>query len=189
MTNALLDIDSSLAERKSVSVSRQKDWKMIPRDDSGCEDSAGSNVQGASVCGCSVESNEQGSSVCGYSGGSNEQDASVCGCSRESNEQGGFVCNYSGRIVHSAGISLTEAWDSAVEQVSIDESEGRYVGEFIHLYPPGVPLVVPGERITKEVCRSIRESVKQGLHVQGIMLEKDENISGIKISFNVLKKR
>ena len=173
MTNALLDIDSSLAETRPVSVPRQNDWAVIPQEGSGCGDSAGSNVQGSSVCGGSEESNEQGGSVCGYSGGSNEQ--------------GGSVCNYSGRIVRLAGISLTKAWDSAVEQVSIDEGEGRYAGEFIHLYPPGVPLVVPGERITKEICKNIRESVKQGLNVQGIILNKNENISGEKISFNVLK--
>ena len=85
------------------------------------------------------------------------------------------------------GISLAQAWDSAVEQVSIEESKDRYAGDFISIYPPGVPLVVPGEQITEEICRTIWEGVKQGLQVEGIFPEERKNMAGEKIYLHVLR--
>jgi hypothetical protein len=54
------------------------------------------------------------------------------------------------------------------EQIALAESEGRYIGEFINLYPPGVPLLVPGERMTGELIGMISEAEEQGLEVQGV---------------------
>lgn len=50
------------------------------------------------------------------------------------------------------------------------DSAGRLSGEFINLYPPGIPLLVPGEKITEELCRRIFSSLRQGLTVQGVNL-------------------
>lgn len=72
-------------------------------------------------------------------------------------------------------IPLALAWDMPVELADLTESAGRYIGEFINLYPPGVPLLVPGERITGELCRNIADFVEQGLEVQGIQLQKGGN--------------
>ena len=35
----------------------------------------------------------------------------------------------------------------------MQESEGRIAGEFLYLYPPGIPLLVPGERISEEIVQ------------------------------------
>ena len=32
----------------------------------------------------------------------------------------------------------------------MQESEGRISGEFLYLYPPGIPLLMPGEMITEQ---------------------------------------
>lgn len=94
-----------------------------------------------------------------------------------------------GRMIRDGfdGISLAQAWDSAVEQVSIEESKDRYAGDFISIYPPGVPLVVPGEQITEEICRTIWEGVKHGLQVEGIFPEEHKNMAGEKIYLHVLR--
>lgn len=68
----------------------------------------------------------------------------------------------------SGAIPLAKAWDMPTEQIALAESEGRYIGEFINLYPPGVPLLVPGERMTGELIGMISEVEEQGLEVQGV---------------------
>lgn len=66
------------------------------------------------------------------------------------------------------GCSLTTAWDGSKEEIALEESAGRLAGEFVNLYPPGVPLLVPGERITEKLCRRICNWLWQGLTVQGV---------------------
>lgn len=69
---------------------------------------------------------------------------------------------------------LHEAWDAQKEAVSLELAQERVAGEFINLYPPGTPIVVPGERLTKEVIQLLQKCLKAGLKVQGI--NKDERI-------------
>ncbi len=70
-------------------------------------------------------------------------------------------------------ISLGTAWDRNTELVPLEGSVGRHGGDFICPYPPGSPLVVPGEVITEEMCRLVRKYIEEGLSVQGVVL-KDE---------------
>jgi len=50
-----------------------------------------------------------------------------------------------------------EAWDrmahNQVERVTIEQLEGRITATMVTPYPPGIPLMVPGERFTPEVIR------------------------------------
>lgn len=71
-------------------------------------------------------------------------------------------------------LPLSEAWDREEEIVPLAGSRGRYAGEFVNLYPPGVPLLAPGERITGELLLKMQEWLKQGLTVQGIEMQNDE---------------
>lgn len=65
-------------------------------------------------------------------------------------------------------MTLTEAWDRPREEVRLEQSVGRVVGEFINLYPPGVPLLVPGERMSGELNRKIHTWIRKGMDVQGV---------------------
>lgn len=67
--------------------------------------------------------------------------------------------------------ALTKAWDMETEWVELSACIGRYAGEFINLYPPGVPLLVPGERLTEGLYQRIRDAIEQGLEVQGIRVQ------------------
>lgn len=40
--------------------------------------------------------------------------------------------------------------------------------EYIYLYPPGIPLAVPGEVLTEELIRNIRILREEGFMVQGM---------------------
>lgn len=70
-----------------------------------------------------------------------------------------------------AALSFHEAWDMEKEYLSLQEAAGRLAGEFINLYPPGTPIAVPGEKLTKEVVCMIECCLEEGLTVQGISSE------------------
>jgi len=60
------------------------------------------------------------------------------------------------------------AEQSKLDFVQLADSEGRIAGRAVTPYPPGVPVVLPGQRITKNIVRSI-QSVHCGEgHVLGI---------------------
>lgn len=80
-----------------------------------------------------------------------------------------------------SGIPLSRAWDMPSEAVALEESGGRYAGEFVNLYPPGVPLLVPGERITEKLCRDIIRYVEAGLLVQGVRVDESGEALGKRI--------
>jgi arginine/lysine/ornithine decarboxylase len=55
-----------------------------------------------------------------------------------------------------------EAFFAAVEQVPIVEAEGRIAAEMVSPYPPGVPVLAPGERITREALDYLTSGVEAG---------------------------
>lgn len=61
----------------------------------------------------------------------------------------------------------------AVEFIELAEACGRISGTYLYLYPPGVPFLVPGERITESIQAVIRRFFDAGLTVLG--METDEN--------------
>ena len=64
-----------------------------------------------------------------------------------------------------------KAIDGEKETVSLRESSGRICGEFAYIYPPGIPLIVPGERITKETAAMLVDYQNKGFSVEGISVE------------------
>lgn len=51
--------------------------------------------------------------------------------------------------------------------VPFEESAGNTALEYAYAYPPGIPLIVPGERITEETVRMIRDYMADGLEIKG----------------------
>lgn len=72
-------------------------------------------------------------------------------------------------------IPIAAAWDMPTELKGLTESIGTYIGEFINLYPPGIPLLVPGERMTPKLCERISQAYELGLEVQGIQVREGRN--------------
>ncbi len=71
-------------------------------------------------------------------------------------------------------VSLAAAWDGEKRFVRLQESLGLFAGEFVNLYPPGVPLLAPGEVITAQLIKDIKRYLKCGLKVQGIEVMQKE---------------
>ena len=49
----------------------------------------------------------------------------------------------------------------------MNEAEGFVSAEYGMVYPPGIPFLVPGEKITKTVLDKIENAKKAGLHLFG----------------------
>lgn len=60
------------------------------------------------------------------------------------------------------------------EWVLLSRAEGRICHDYIYIYPPGIPLLVPGERIEKQHTELIRTWQNHGLEVHGIKAEGPE---------------
>jgi arginine/lysine/ornithine decarboxylase len=50
----------------------------------------------------------------------------------------------------------------------LDESAGCVAAEFLYLYPPGIPLIAPGECMTEKTIRDIHACCRAGLTVHGL---------------------
>lgn len=55
-----------------------------------------------------------------------------------------------------------------IEEIRWQESEGRTALEYAYLYPPGSPVIVPGERISPEAVRLLGFYEEQGFRIEGI---------------------
>jgi lysine decarboxylase len=51
--------------------------------------------------------------------------------------------------------------------VSVDDAPGRVSAESIAGYPPGIPALLPGERITDEAIAYLRELQTSGARLHG----------------------
>lgn len=54
-----------------------------------------------------------------------------------------------------------------IEETPLEKCSGKVCAEYIYLYPPGIPMIVPGEEMTGELITLLNECKNMGLHVQG----------------------
>ncbi len=60
-----------------------------------------------------------------------------------------------------------QAFYSEKEMKPLDECEGRICGEFAMCYPPGIPILAPGELITAEIISYIKYAKEKGCFMTG----------------------
>ena len=65
-------------------------------------------------------------------------------------------------------VPLRDAWDAPWRSCVLEESAGMIAAEFVYRYPPGIPLLVPGERITKELLSLLLSDRARGVSLQGM---------------------
>lgn len=65
-------------------------------------------------------------------------------------------------------MNAAQAYDRQREKIPLEAAVGRTMADFINLYPPGIPLLVPGEAMSEDMLVQIRESMRMGLCVQGV---------------------
>lgn len=71
-------------------------------------------------------------------------------------------------VFPTAKLTISQALNAVTGRIPLAQAAGRISGDFVCLYPPGIPLLVPGEVIEKHIMAQIEESLRIGLSVQGI---------------------
>ena len=65
-------------------------------------------------------------------------------------------------LVQRDGISYLE-WEKA---------KGHIAAEYAYIYPPGIPFIVPGEKITEEAAAYLEKYEQLGFVIEGIAVDK-----------------
>lgn len=58
--------------------------------------------------------------------------------------------------------TISEALNTDGEMCDIDQAEGKISREYVRAYPPGIPIIVPGEVIDREVLSQLRALMASG---------------------------
>ncbi len=64
--------------------------------------------------------------------------------------------------------TMCQALDAAQRSVLLEETEGLCAGEYVFLYPPGIPILVPGERVTRKKLNQLLWCRRHGYTLQGM---------------------
>ena len=64
-------------------------------------------------------------------------------------------------------MSPQEAFYASKKSIPLKDSEGRVCSEFVMCYPPGIPILSPGERITAEILDYIEYARAKGCSMTG----------------------
>jgi arginine/lysine/ornithine decarboxylase len=70
-----------------------------------------------------------------------------------------------------------DAFYARTKTLPIGEAAGQISGEFVMCYPPGIPILAPGEQITREIIDYIRYAKEKGSSLTGTQDMKTEHIN------------
>ncbi|MFC1501234.1 aminotransferase class I/II-fold pyridoxal phosphate-dependent enzyme [Elusimicrobiota bacterium] len=68
-----------------------------------------------------------------------------------------------------------------VKRVSLKKSVGQIAAQSLTPYPPGIPVIIPGERITKEICDYLIDISEKDIRVSG---QETDTLKTIKVVSN-----
>ncbi|MGN1422069.1 MAG: aminotransferase class I/II-fold pyridoxal phosphate-dependent enzyme [Oscillospiraceae bacterium] len=75
-------------------------------------------------------------------------------------------------------MSPQQAFYAEQETLPIDRTAGRICSEFVMCYPPGIPILAPGERITDDILRYIAFAKEKGCSLTGC---RDMNVERLQV--------
>ena len=76
---------------------------------------------------------------------------------------------------------IAMAMEQPAEPLSLKASTGHISQEFLYLYPPGIPLIAPGEILTGKIIGIVDQCKKLGLTVEGLSDGSGRNIKVVKL--------
>ena len=71
-----------------------------------------------------------------------------------------------------AGVPLYRAWDMPASPKLLGSCRGCVSGEFVYLYPPGLPMIVPGEVVEEDFIQTVQTLREKGFLFMGCRDEK-----------------
>lgn len=75
-------------------------------------------------------------------------------------------------------MSPQQAFTAKTQLVPLNQSEGRIIAESIQVYPPGIPVLLPGEVISADSVVYIQDCLKLSLPIQGT---EDPTLSHVRV--------
>ena len=76
--------------------------------------------------------------------------------------------------------SITDAKRMPAEYTEYEKATGRTSAEYVWAYPPGIPLIIPGEKVSEELTKLFKEYERCGFTLKGGANRKDGKILVIK---------
>ena len=77
-------------------------------------------------------------------------------------------------------VSPQKAFYAEKESLPMEKTAGRISGEFVMCYPPGIPILAPGEKVTEEIVEYILYARNKGCSMQGMEDPKVEHLQVLK---------
>lgn len=77
-------------------------------------------------------------------------------------------------------VSPQSAFYAEKESLPLMETEGRICSEFVMCYPPGIPILAPGEQITAEILNYIQYAKEKGCSMTGPEDSRIEHLNVLK---------
>ena len=68
------------------------------------------------------------------------------------------------KLLPSEAVSLSAKYGRKVE---LEDSEGLISADYVYFYPPGIPLLVPGEVIGEDIINQIKDARQNGIEIYG----------------------
>ncbi|MCI5517929.1 MAG: aminotransferase class V-fold PLP-dependent enzyme [Roseburia sp.] len=65
-------------------------------------------------------------------------------------------------------MQMRDAEDAPQQEIPLEESVGKVSAGFVFLYPPGIPIIVPGEEISGKFVKDMKQCIQLGLDVEGL---------------------
>lgn len=65
-------------------------------------------------------------------------------------------------------LNIKDAYYSKKKNIKLRESSGKISGEMVVPYPPGIPILLPGELITDEILENIKVIKENGITISGM---------------------
>lgn len=84
------------------------------------------------------------------------------------------------RIENKPVLTIYQAENLEGELTSIDKSKNKVSKEYVYLYPPGIPIMIPGEIITQNIIEVMEEYKKSGLEMRGLLDSNHKSIWVVK---------
>lgn len=170
---------------------RREGWQRLAAAlrgiDKACEERLSCGSAGAAAHGISGTRDEQAGAATGIGGKCDEQAGVASSISGKYDEQAdtaaygtgmnrGGLTGAQGQQPEKVGLyprleaacSLNGALDADTEAVPLEAAAGKVSGAFINLYPPGIPLAVPGERLSRELTELLKSYIRQNLPLCGM---------------------
>lgn len=77
-----------------------------------------------------------------------------------------------------------DAFYSDKRSIPLSESVGKISAEFLLAYPPGIPILCPGELISEEIIKYVEDLKRANLYVQGT---EDHSVNNINVLYDFHK--